>query len=141
MDAFPSWKVMEKSWNFVFEFVREPCYFHSRDLGRYYWLKHERINDRSRSIHTSIFFKQIKYMQTNYNLHIIHVKRAHRLYSNLNNVYQSLWFIKIKSCMQLKLVKPLLHIPVHTSTSMIPVHTCFCLINIRHTIKIMLKQH
>ena len=24
MDTFPSWKVMEKSWNFVFEFVWEP---------------------------------------------------------------------------------------------------------------------
>ena len=26
MDTFPSWKVMEKSWNFVFEFVWEPCH-------------------------------------------------------------------------------------------------------------------
>ena len=24
MNTFPSWKVMEKSWNFVFEFVWEP---------------------------------------------------------------------------------------------------------------------
>ena len=24
MDTFPSWKVMEKSWNFAFEFVLEP---------------------------------------------------------------------------------------------------------------------
>ena len=24
MDTFPSWKVMKKSWNFVFEFVWEP---------------------------------------------------------------------------------------------------------------------